>query len=104
MLKQLLSRACGYLDQLDVVSAELVLGQELPVHHPRVFQDLHGCQALLGVHVQHFGHHVLSGRSEAEEEGGGHSLPSTPPPPSHGSTQPCPPLRPLGSDLCFSGV
>lgn len=60
---------CGYLHQVDVLSAELVLGQALSVHNPRVFQDLHGRQALVGVHVEHFGHHVLSEKVRGGEEG-----------------------------------
>lgn len=59
----------GYLHQLDVLSAELVLGQALSVHNPRVLQDLHGRQALVGVHVEHFGYHVLSEKVRGREEG-----------------------------------
>lgn len=51
-----------YLHQVDVLSAELVWGQVLPVDDPGVFEDLNCRQALLRVHVEHLGHDVLRGR------------------------------------------
>jgi len=42
-----------YLHQVNILSAELVLGQILPVHYPRVPQDLDGREALMRVHVKH---------------------------------------------------
>ena len=47
---------------MDVLSAELVWGQVLPVDDPRVFEDLNCRQALVRVHVEHLGHDVLRGR------------------------------------------
>lgn len=57
-----LTVACWYLHQVHVLSAELVLGQVLPVDHPRVFEHLHRRQALMRVHVEHLGHDVLPGK------------------------------------------
>lgn len=44
---------------MDILSAQLTLGQVLSVHNPRVFQHLNCCEALLRVHVKHLGHDVL---------------------------------------------
>lgn len=66
-----------YLYQVDVLSAQLVLGQVLSVHNPWVLQHLNCCQPLLRVHVEHLGHHILPG---FQREGGwcwdGQKMPS----------------------------
>lgn len=48
-----------YLNQVNVLSAELVLRQVLPVHYPGVSQDLDCCEALMRVYVKHLRHNVL---------------------------------------------
>lgn len=57
---------CPHLHQVDVLSAELVLGQVLSVHDPWVFQDLNCRQALMRVHMEHLGHNVLRGRQQKQ--------------------------------------
>lgn len=54
---------------MDILSAQLTLGQVLSVHNPRVFQHLNCGQALLRVHVQHLGHDILP-RVQREEKCG----------------------------------
>ena len=50
---------CWYLHQVGVLSAELVLGQVLSVHDPRVFENLNCRQALMRVHMEHLGYDIL---------------------------------------------
>ena len=78
-----------YLHQVDVLSAELVWGQVLPVDDPGVFEDLNCRQALLRVHVEHLGHDILRGRVSGAGAGvRAARAQSRPPPPCHGKTSP----------------
>lgn len=91
-----------YLHQVDVLSAELVLGQVLSVHDPRVFEDLNGRQALMGVHVEHLGHDVLWGQGEDRR---GWRRTALPQPSRQGSFLPLPAKAALfrGPFLAFGG-
>lgn len=42
-----------YLHQVNILSAELVLRQILPVHYPWVSEDLDCCEALMRVYMKH---------------------------------------------------
>lgn len=55
---------CQHLHQVDILSAELVLGQVLSVHNPWVFEDLNCRQALMRIHMEHLGYDVLEGKGE----------------------------------------
>lgn len=89
---------------MDVLSAELVWGQVLPVDDPGVFEDLNCRQALLRVHVEHLGHDVLQGRVSGAGAGvRAAPAQSRPPPPYHAKPHYCPESDSvhLGSNVCF---
>lgn len=49
----------GHLHKLQVLVGQLALGQLVFLGDPRVLQDLLGCEALVGVHMQHLRYQVL---------------------------------------------